>query len=443
MKKFIQSLAIFIAFCVHTNANQSVKAILSVPETKLAVYTEDESGLKLKLNMNYGSAVILNPDDISVLKNAKIGTVDVICTDDPAGALFTGLIESRIESVQKIFPHALDDGIRWRFFRQTGCADRSSAEKMFHGVVITYRPEQTKETMKCEIEYLSALIPDIEEPQEVKHSETISKKPKRASKESGAVTIVRSDLRSNDDVLVTISYTELRGDTAFVESRVTDKKGSKSYAMKFVPFVDSTVSAVLNRQHWTDMCITADVTGSMSPYTAQLLLWLNLNTIDGKTKQFVFFNDGDMKPDKAKVIGKTGGIYSGKFSDLPSVKNLAVKAMSNGSGGDAPENDLEALRESIKMNPDGEQILIADNWAPLKDYSLIGDITRPVRIVLCGTQWGVNVDYLNLARATGGSVHTMENDLLDLAKMNEGEEVSIGRETFKISKGKFVKIVHS
>jgi hypothetical protein len=117
--------------------------------------------------------------------------------------------------------------------------------------------------------------------------------------------------------------------------------------------------------------------------------------------------------------------------------------MSNGSGGDAPENDLEALRESIKMNPDGEQILIADNWAPLKDYSLIGDITRPVRIVLCGTQWGVNVDYLNLARATGGSVHTMENDLLDLAKMNEGEEVSIGRETFKISKGKFVKIVHS
>lgn len=85
-------------------------------------------------------------------------------------------------------------------------------------------------------------------------------------------------------------------------------------------------------------------------------------------------------------------------------------------------------------------VMLADNWAPLKDQQLINQLTKPVRVVLCGAEYGVNVDYLNLARKTKGSVHLMEEDLMDLAAMHEGEVLKIGNRAFQIVKGEFKEI---
>ena len=113
--------------------------------------------------------------------------------------------------------------------------------------------------------------------------------------------------------------------------------------------------------------------------------------------------------------------------------------MKKGGGGDAPENDVEALLHSEKTFPGMVfHVLIADNWAPVKDIKIASRINKPVRIVLCGVvDDALNTDYLDLARVTKGSVHVLENDLFNLAAMHEGEVLKIGKKEYKIVDGHF------
>jgi acetaldehyde dehydrogenase (acetylating) len=85
-------------------------------------------------------------------------------------------------------------------------------------------------------------------------------------------------------------------------------------------------------------------------------------------------------------------------------------------------------------------ILIADNWANMRDYEFINRIDRPVRIILCGTQFGINKQYLDLARATKGSVHTIEEDIANLMDLKDGEEITISGHTFIIKDGRFIEL---
>jgi hypothetical protein len=191
--------------------------------------------------------------------------------------------------------------------------------------------------------------------------------------------------------------------------------------------------------------VVGDVTGSMYPYTAQLLIWLKLHSLDSFTTQFAFFNDGDDTPDSEKRIGSTGGIYSKRCYTFEQAKNLVKSTMLKGGGGDCPENNIEALLQAERDFPDNKfQVLIADNWAPIKDKILMGRLTKPVRVVLCGANgYNINVDYLNLARRTKGSVHLIEEDLDQLAAMHEGETIRIGRLRFKIVDGEFKEVADS
>ena len=96
---------------------------------------------------------------------------------------------------------------------------------------------------------------------------------------------------------------------------------------------------------------------------------------------------------------------------------------------------------SEKDFPEAEyQVMIADNWAAIKDKVLMQHLTKPVRIVVCGaTEFNVHIDYLNLARKTNGSVHLMESDLYNLAGLKEGEILKVGKNTFVVKNGMFVE----
>jgi len=85
-------------------------------------------------------------------------------------------------------------------------------------------------------------------------------------------------------------------------------------------------------------------------------------------------------------------------------------------------------------------VLIADNNAPVKDISLLKNLHKPVRVVLCGVYGNIQTDYLDIARATGGSVHTIENDVTDLKKILEGQAIQIGGNTYRLLNGKFVML---
>tara|TARA_B100000508_G_scaffold132802_1_gene122083 strand:+ start:39653 stop:41314 length:1662 start_codon:yes stop_codon:yes gene_type:complete len=210
---------------------------------------------------------------------------------------------------------------------------------------------------------------------------------------------------------------------------------------------DSTIFSVFKRnRNWDDMMVVGDLTGSMSPYTAQLLVWhkLNYKANKHKVKQFTFFNDGDSMADRRKVIGRTGGIYHGKANSFEAIKALALKTMTRGSGGDCPENNIEATLSAINNCSDFKDIImIADNFATPRDIKLLKKVNHPIHIIVCGAAFGINVEYLNIARETGGSIHTIEDDINNLIELNEGEDFEIGRFIYRIQNGKFVRLYKS
>jgi hypothetical protein len=205
---------------------------------------------------------------------------------------------------------------------------------------------------------------------------------------------------------------------------------------------DTVVSHVLKRNKWTDKLIVCDVTGSMDPYTAQVALWYRLNYLSDKNMQFVLFNDGDSKSDASKVIGKTGGIYYSPSKGVDSLDRFMSYVRARGSGGDCPENNMEALIQGVKMTkqPFKELVMIADNNAPVKDISLLPSFNMPVHIILCGADGRIEPDYLKVAWKTKGTIHTIEEDILNLSRLSEGQQIKIGGVTYKIMGGEFVNL---
>ncbi len=211
------------------------------------------------------------------------------------------------------------------------------------------------------------------------------------------------------------------------------------------PPKDSTVTRVFNKYPaWKKDLIVADFTGSMSPYYFQVFAWFALKKIEHPTA-FSFFNDGDNTPDHLKRIGSTGGINLFSSGNVDSIITHAFETISKGSGGDCPENNVEAIVKAIKKYPDTKEvILIADNWADMRDYSMISEIKKPVHVLLCGTTYAgisspLNTQYLDLAKQTGGTVHTIDEDIVDLVKMNEGSDIKIGKILYSIRGGRFIK----
>ncbi|HNS42385.1 MAG TPA: hypothetical protein PKN22_06470 [Taishania sp.] len=164
-------------------------------------------------------------------------------------------------------------------------------------------------------------------------------------------------------------------------------------------FKDSTVLAAFTRnKQWKHPTIVADVTCSMYPYISQTAFWFLLKMNRKENCNIVFFNDGD-----------------------------------------AEENGIEAILEAQEKFPYSKEIIfIADNYADLRDFELISKIKIPVRVILCGVEFGVNVQYINLAHKTGGSLHTMEKDLNNLVDMSEGKTFVFLGKTYIILNGEVV-----
>lgn len=223
---------------------------------------------------------------------------------------------------------------------------------------------------------------------------------------------------------------------------VTFKSSSGTYLddlMTNNDLPDSTVLDVFERnKDWKNMLIVADLTGSMTPYTAQILVWLRLNMTKKRAQHFTFFNDGDSKRTFQKEIGSTGGIYHADASKFEEVLGLAKTTMENGYGGDFPENDIEAILEGLDSCANcGDIVIIADNSSRMRDYELIEKVGKPVKVIICGFEGIVNVEYMDLARRTKGSVHTIEEDITNLMEIKEGEVVKIGEYQYIIKNGDF------
>jgi hypothetical protein len=75
-----------------------------------------------------------------------------------------------------------------------------------------------------------------------------------------------------------------------------------------------------------------------------------------------------------------------------------------------------------------------------RDLSLVEKVKRPVHIILCGARGGVNPDYLFIARQTGGSVHTLTDDITGLDKLVDGDVVKVGFQNFLLHNEHFIPL---
>lgn len=230
-------------------------------------------------------------------------------------------------------------------------------------------------------------------------------------------------------------------------STLSGLRGERDYLKNVLKgndkLIDSTFIKVMNRNKWQDIAIVNDFTGSMSPYIAEVLVWhaLNLQKPISRISGYTFFNDGNLTPDYNKVIGHTGGIYHTASQNLDSILNTAVTTIENGGGGDIQENDVEALIEAQNKYPKAKGlVLVADNWANMRDTSLISQVKLPVKVVLCGTNATINTEFIDLAYKTKGSIHTIEEDILDLMKITEGKDIIINKRKYRLVHGSFVMV---
>jgi antitoxin component YwqK of YwqJK toxin-antitoxin module len=233
--------------------------------------------------------------------------------------------------------------------------------------------------------------------------------------------------------------------------RVYDKNGNFSFESRssnnetnLQPNISDTLSSVVfnvlkRNKKWNNKLIVADLTGSMYPYAQQVSTWMKLHFMKDTTSQhFVFFNDGDKKRDEDKRIGATGGVYHCKAKTVDELIETMELTIKKGQGGDAPENVIEAIIYGLNKSGKVEDIvLIADNWAKVRDIKMLTRIKVPVRVILCGVYEGmeINEDYLNIAYKTKGSLHTIEQDITNLMQQGKDKKFNINGVDYIIKNG--------
>ena len=328
---------------------------------------------KLFIETGFTNSELISEADIHTLKNSDIIAVDLVYSNYPEGGIYPGLNHARLHSLDKTLP----------FLKK-----RDGIDWNFVAVGKNLNSNSAKSLF---------------------HGFVFTYR-KKATME---------DMRRSCQSLASLKLSDYT-------------KDSKEYK-------ENTVTKVFNRKKWANAAFTIDITGSMYPYIKELLIWVYLTNLKQDNAQFLFFNDGNRTPDQEKIIGKTGGLYYCKNGKTETVIDTIIKGMSNGTGGDGPENNIESLLAMQKKQPKvSELIMVADNWAPIKDIALMKKVKKPVRIILCGVNHNpIHTDYLNLALKTGGSVHTIEEDIEDLGEVEIGKVIKILKSDYILTKTGF------
>ncbi len=454
MKKLFTFLSfIFITFSLFSQ-KLKIDDLLLIKPTYIHKFKEDISIYqRLKLKMDFNSPEITNQRDISILKDAGILKVELYYTAFQISETFSQpkLNRERIQNLKKIFPDLFNQSfVVWEFKAQNDCKTEEEAREYFHGFIITYKPKTSKEDTRKEIVGISKMMKS----DSLGYDSVYTVYKKRVRKKNVKTGYYLPVSKRKAEKGITYEKKSVFKRRVQFAIKVDTVRVGKQYhkfirnkdAMSFVKrnLNDSTVFSVLRRHsNWNEITIVCDVTGSMAPYTTQLLLWYKLNCIGNKINYFTFFNDGDNKPDRKKKIGSTGGIYNIPAGNYDAVEKTIQKAMNSGSGGDAPENNCEALLIAIKNNPHAKEfVMIADNFANIKDFELIKQINKPIHIIICGTNnFIVNTDYLDLARATKGSIHSIEQDIENMVNINEGQILKFEGKKYILEHGKFHQLI--
>lgn len=448
------------------------------------------SSIAIPVNFNENNLLEKIPDSLTHL---TVERIDLVYTTYALNPTFdqTALNKSRIQKISSAWPRAKNEAIRWNEVGQTAANSPERAKELFHGFVIYYRPTPTAESIKEELDFIDAILagkPIPKKPGPAIHSlsdSKISSKPEKVVDHPVPAKAYLNELPMGlhlevgkcyevvnfdhwGDTSAIIQFTEKLSKTPkygghtitvagtankskyhyfgawFKESEECDYDAAERRSSIINDWFSSgdysIVKTVFERNPtWENTHIVMDVTGSMSPYIAQTMAWIKDKQVKEQVAAFTFFNDGNMTPDFAKITGKVGGIYSVKNDGFNTVYSEMKSTMQKGGGGDAPENNIEAIIEGMRNYPNcNEIIMVADNFATPRDLELVRKLNVPVHVILCGTNNRfINTEYVQLAYDTKGSVHTMENDL-DFNGIEPNKTLKIGQHYFTILNGRII-----
>ena len=197
-----------------------------------------------------------------------------------------------------------------------------------------------------------------------------------------------------------------------------------------------------NIEKWKNIVIVCDITSTMFPYTTQVFDWMNENTENTSIKGIVFFTDCDSlgRQTRGRIPGKMFTVRKKDELELWDTMFAAINNTENNK--DKPENNIEALLYAQKHFPEADEfVMIADNSTQVKDMKQLSKVKKKVHIILCGETYEKNLafqtDYVQIAKKTKGTIHTLEDDIDDIAKVNEMSVVRVGNIYFRFHKGKF------
>lgn len=412
MKSYPMKLFSFFVFLFLSNycfSNQLEYLANTTITEKGEVDLKKLSVNQLAIAMPFAKELILNPEQKKALEEKAIIKIELVYTKYRTAVTFNQikLNKKRLTELNRLIPSIFNNPL-WEFelVSQTNGNSREECNKMFHGFIFTFRPNSTQETLELEANYLDGLV---------------------------AQTIKNDSLKKSSNKLELIADIKTRWDEriGYVHDTIWKEEEEVPVPDFFYDqslYQDSTVLNSFSRnKNWKNFIVVTDVTGSMSPYIAQVFMWLREQTEQTNTQGFVFFNDGDNKPSNRKKPLETEGVYMANNSSTEEVMAMAAKCMRKGSGGgENLENDIEAILLGVEeYNKIDEIILVADNRESMRDYKFIEKVKKPVHVILCGSEHRVNIQYLDLARQTKGTVHTSKNDIIALDKFSNGERFFI------------------
>ncbi len=307
---------------------------------------------------------------------------------------YYGLLANRLKELFRLDSSLNRKNIEFRTVLQVNCFTAKETKKMFHGIVIYYK--NRNEISAKEIAKIDDGLPNGEK--------YLFDRKKNLPPLLRNLKINDSLATDETTVLRIISQMDMLDDISTAD-----------------------VYNVLERHpQWKDMVIVMDWTGSMYAYSGQAIMWHALNFKTKRINKFVFFNDGNKKRFDEKILGNTGGIYAFDSENLADVIEVMYEITQMGKGGDWPENDTEALIfAQNKWSNVKELFLIADNRSNVRDLVLVGKLHIPVHVILCGNGYSYHIHYINLAFKTGGSIHTIDEDVENFDKLSKDGKMKI------------------
>lgn len=474
--KYIIGLLLMITCAKATicQTNHFIDSVLGNNIIKIPAYQLAKVGNEtLVLKMNFAASNFIDTTGFYKLQQAQILSVDLLFTDYPAHLNLAALNKKRLYALASLLPSAMQQPFTiWQIIRQLDGKDKPSAEKMLHGFVINYRSPETVAFKNTEIATIKSVTPTvIDVPADLPNAYKVNNwsaihgglpKPpmiiyNRPLKKIATTKPPLQKLLTEKDTIIGFTYKQAKDNQLMTDfgKQLLKEKDSIYFLLSppmvtntkivppiFKPFSDSSVLNSLNRNRFTKMLVVADVTGSMSPYISQIFAWIITEADKSNVQYVVCFNDGDGRDNNYKKIGKTGGIYGAPYTNAIQLSKQIISTMEKCQFNDIQENDCEAIIKAIELCSDCQDVvLLADSWAPVRDIALVENIKKPIKIIACGNRLGIRPEYIEIALKTKGSLHFINEDIIDLSPLRKGKQMLIHGKLYTFKNGWVSEVV--